>query len=80
MSWYYQVFLNKRDSSVFVNEMKALKMYLIGTCINTLNPKRADEQAILKIPYAENKDWNDTLKWDYVYILTLRSNVELLPK
>ncbi len=69
MSWHHSVYLAKGDSAGFIRKMNELKCYLIASYTNTLDSTKRSDQVILKIPYEENRHWNDSVKWDVVYVV-----------
>lgn len=79
MSSYHMVYIKGMDSLKFIENMNRLKCYHIATYTNSLNPKNVREMVILKVPYEDNRHWNDSVRWDVLYFVLDKKYMRLNP-
>lgn len=66
------------DKTELIRKMNELKMYRIAVYQHKYNGNTFDRYAILEIPYAENADWDATVKWEgNIYFLLNEKDVKL---
>jgi hypothetical protein len=66
------------DQSELLKKMNELKMYRIAVYQHKYNGNTFDRYAVLEIPYAENADWDATVKWEgNIYFLLNEKDVKL---
>jgi hypothetical protein len=66
------------DNPEELKKMNELKMYRIAVYQHKYNGKTFERCAILEIPYAENADWDATVKWEgNIYFLLNEKDVKL---
>jgi hypothetical protein len=64
----------RRDTSELYPKLAQLNLYHIATIPNT--GSKGGNFAILRCPYAENKNWDVAVKWDTVYFVLHESYIE----
>jgi len=71
--------LSEEEDAAFDNRLNGLKMYQIASYTHVYNGKTFDRHVILRVPYEENKNWDQEVKWvGNVYFLLKETDVELL--
>jgi hypothetical protein len=61
-----------------IKKMNELKMYRIAVYQHKFNGNTFERSAVLEIPYAENADWDATVKWEgNIYFLLNEKDVKL---
>ncbi len=71
--------LSDEEDAAFDQKLNGLKMYQIAAYTHIYNGKKFDRHVILRVPYEENENWNQEVKWmGNVYFLLKEADVEML--
>lgn len=69
----------KKEINAFSRKLDRLVFYKIAEYATHEGEAGMKKNAILRVPYSENKDWDETASWDTVYLIVKNDYVELFP-